>query len=62
MTPIQVFKGTRSFCCGIALVFAISLTSACLINLDVLTAEGAEGAEKEKIRGKERSLQIAEDC
>ncbi|WP_293271852.1 hypothetical protein [Microcoleus sp. PH2017_02_FOX_O_A] len=46
MTPIQVFRGTRSsLCCwGIALVFAIGLTSG-VINLDVLTAEGAEGAE-----------------
>jgi hypothetical protein len=30
--------------------------------LDVLTAEGAEGAEKEKRRDKERSLQVVEDC
>jgi len=30
--------------------------------LDVLTAEGAEGAEKEKRRDKERSLPIVEDC
>ena len=34
MTPIQVFKGTRSLCCGIALVFAIGLTSGWVINLD----------------------------
>jgi hypothetical protein len=58
MTPIQVFKGTRSLCCcRIALGFAIGLTSD-VINLDVLTAEGAEGAEKERGRKKERSLPI----
>jgi hypothetical protein len=40
----------------------LGLTSGWVINLDVLTAEGAEGAEKEKIRDKERSLPIFEDC
>jgi hypothetical protein len=40
----------------------LGLTSGCVINLDVLTAEGAERAEKEKRRDKERSLPFFEDC
>jgi hypothetical protein len=43
-------------------LYLLGLTSGCVINLDVLTAEGAEGAEKEKRRDQERSLQIVEDC
>ena len=42
--------------------YLLGLTSGWVINLDVLTAEGAEGAEKEKRRDKERSLPIVEDC
>jgi hypothetical protein len=42
-------------------LYLLGLTSGCVINLDVLTAEGAEGPEKEKRRDKERSLPV-EDC
>jgi len=56
MTPIQVFKGTWSLCCCIiALGFAIGF-AFCVINLDFLTAEGAEDAEKERGIQKVRSL------
>jgi hypothetical protein len=41
-------------------LYLLGLTSGCVINLDVLTAEGAEGAEKEK-REVYQLLRIARD-